>query len=195
MNAARPHLQPVSDREAAELAELAAGIARGEREAIGRFFDRFEREVNRLVWTMLGADPEHDDLVNEAFETMLKKISSLRLPGAMYGWVRQITVNTVRMELRRRRWRLFTSNDEAVLTHPDLNVPDEQERARLRHLYAALGRLNPDDRTLVVLRHLEGLELTELADTLDCSLSTLKRRLARAEHRLARTLGRGEHER
>jgi len=123
---------------------------------------------------------------------MLKKIATLRLPGAMYAWVRQITVNTVRMELRRRRWRLFSSADASTLEHPDLRVPDEQERERLRQLYAALERLSPDDRTMVVLRHLEGLELTELADTLDCSLATLKRRLSRAEQRLARALGKGE---
>jgi RNA polymerase sigma-70 factor, ECF subfamily len=192
MTPARPHLQPISEQEASELAGLVEGIVRGERAAVGRFFDRYEREVNRLVWTMLGADSDHDDLVNAAFETMLKKIATLRLPGAMYAWVRQITVNTVRMELRRRRWRLFTSADESTLEHPDLRVPDEQERERLRQLYAALARLNPDDRTMVVLRHLEGLELTELAGTLDCSLATLKRRLSRAEQRLARALGKGE---
>lgn len=193
MTAARPHLQPISDREAAELVELIAGITRGEREAIGRFFDRYQREVNRLVWTMLGADADHDDLVNEAFEAMLKKIATLRIPGAMYGWVRQITVNTVRMELRRRRWRFFVSSgDDGALEHPDLSVPDEQARERLRQLYAALARLKPDDRMMVVLRHLEGLELTELAETLGCSVSTLKRHLARAEERLARALGKGE---
>lgn len=193
MTAARPHLQPISDREAAELVELIAGITRGEREAIGRFFDRYQREVNRLVWTMLGADADHDDLVNEAFEAMLKKIATLRIPGAMYGWVRQITVNTVRMELRRRRWRFFvSSDDDGALEHPDLSVPDEQARERLRQLYAALARLKPDDRMMVVLRHLEGLELTELAETLGCSVSTLKRHLARAEERLARALGKGE---
>lgn len=189
MNAARPHLQPVSDAEAVELAELMSGIARGDRLAIGRFFDHFEREVNRLVWVMLGADADHDDLVNQAFETMLKKVARVQAPAALHGWVRQVTVNIVRMELRRRRWlRLFSSDDEAALAHPDLRIPDERERERLRQLYAALSRLSPDDRTLVVLRHFEGLELTELAATLEVSLSTLKRRLGRAEEKLSRTL-------
>ena len=189
MNAARPHLQPVSNEEAAELSELMSGISRGDRLAIARFFDRFEREVNRLVWVMLGADVDHDDLVNQAFETMLKKVSRVQAPAALHGWVRQVTVNIVRMELRRRRWlRLFSSNEEAALAHPDLRIPDERERERLRQLYAALGKLGADERTLVVLRHFEGLELTELAATLELSLSTLKRRLARAEEKLTRTL-------
>lgn len=175
------------------LAELVRRAALGEREAVGEFFDRFEGEVNRLVWTMLGADADHDDLVNEAFEAMLGKLSSVRAPAALHGWIRQVTVNTVRMELRRRRWRrLFGSSDEQALEHPDLRVPDEAERARLRDLYTALGKLGPDDRTMVVLRHLEGLELTELAATYEFSLATLKRRLSRAEQRLEKFLRGGE---
>ena len=198
MTAARPHLQPVNEREAVELEVLLSAVARGEREAIGLFFDRFEREVNRLVWTMLGADAEHDDLVNQAFEVMLQKVGSVRSPAAVHGWVRQVTVNTVRMELRRRRWRRFfsssSSEEEKALEHPDFSVPDEHERARLRALYRALDRLSVDDRTLIVLRHLEGLELTELADAVEVSLATVKRRLARAEARLSTTMGRGEDE-
>lgn len=190
---ARPHLQPVSEEDASALAELVRRASAGEREAVGAFFDRFEGEVNRLVWTMLGADADHDDLVNAAFEVMLGKLGSVRAPAALHGWVRQVTVNTVRMELRRRRWRkLFGSSDEKALEHPDLKVPDEGERARLRDLYAALGRLGPDDRTMVVLRHFEGLELTELAATYELSLATLKRRLARAEQRLERIVLGGE---
>ncbi len=190
---ARPHLQPVSGEDATVVTLLLQRVVDGEREAVGEFFDRFEGEVNRLVWSMLGADADHDDLVNQAFESMLGKISSLRVPAALHGWVRQVTVNTVRMELRRRRWRrFFGSNDEQALEHPDLRVPDEAERARLRDLYTALGKLGPDDRTMVVLRHLEGLELTELAATFEVSLATLKRRLARAEQRLAKFLQGGE---
>ena len=193
VTAARPHLQPVSEEDAAVLVELVRRAAQGEREAVGAFFDRFEAEVNRLVWTMLGADADHDDLVNEAFEAMLGKLASVRAPAALHGWVRQVTVNTVRMELRRRRWRrLFGSSDEKALEHPDLKVPDEAERARLRDLYTALSKLGPDERTLVVLRHLEGLELTELAATYSFSLATLKRRLARAEQRLEKILRGGE---
>lgn len=195
MTAARPHLQPVNERDAVELEALLAAVARGERESVGLFFDRFEREVNRLVWTMLGADAEHDDLVNQAFESMLQKLASVRSAAALHGWVRQVTVNTVRMELRRRRWRrFFSSEEEQALEHPDFSVPDEHERARLRALYRALDRLSVDDRTLIVLRHLEGLELTELAEAVDVSLATVKRRLARAEARLSKTMGRGEDE-
>lgn len=193
MTVARSHLYPVSQTGEADLRALLDGVGRGEREAVGLFFDRFEREVNGLVWALLGADADHDDLVSEAFEAMVKKAGRVRNVAATRAWVRQVTVNTVRMELRRRRWRrLLSLDEEEALDHPDLRVPDEAERARTRALYRALGRLSDHDRTLLVLRHIEGLELTELAETLGSSPSTLKRHLVRAETRVAAILGRSE---
>ncbi len=187
----RSHLQPVSPNEEAEVRALLEAVARGERVAIGAFFDRFEADVNRLIWSMLGADASHDDLVNQAFETMLKKVSALRQPSALRAWVRRVTVNTVRMELRRRRWqRLFSRTPEEALTYPDLRVPDEAERERARGLYHALSKLSAEERSVIVLRHVEGLELTEVAEAMELSLATLKRHLTRAEARLGALLGR-----
>lgn len=188
---ARSHLAVVSPDEASALAELLARVVAGDRQGIGAFFDRFEPEVNRLVWRLLGADADHDDVVNQAFETMLARVGEVHTPSSLPGWVRAVTVNAVRMTVRGRRWRRFFSfeaTDDEVLAHPDLRVPDEQERERLRLLYRALSQLNADDRSVLVLRHLEGLELTEVAEAMSCSLATLKRWLARAETRLAARL-------
>lgn len=192
MSAAPAHLQVVRPEEAARTQALLDGVARGDGDAISAFFTRYEAMVNRLVWRMLGADAAHDDVVNVAFEAMVRRVRDVRSPGALDAWVRAVTVNAARMELRRRRWRrLFTRQleDDEVLAHPDLSVPDEAERERLRWLYRALDGLSADDRNMLVLRHLEGLELTEVAEALGCSLATLKRRLARAEARLAARLG------
>lgn len=179
------HLQPVNPADTAELEAIIAGVVQEERAAVARFFDRFESEVNRLVWSMLGADADHDDLVNQAFESMLRQVKQVRSIAALNGWVRKVTVNTVRMELRRRRWRhLFSPADDAALAYPDLSVPDEAERERLRLLYRALAELSPTDQTVLVLRHIEGFELAEMAQTLETSLATLKRWLLRAERRL-----------
>jgi RNA polymerase sigma-70 factor (ECF subfamily) len=192
VSAARGFLQVARPDEEAELGALIEAVARGEPRAISRFFGRYQATVNRLVWRLLGADAAHDDVVSVAFETMVRRIRDVRSPGALEGWVRAVTVNATRMELRGRRWRrLFSrSIDEGVgLDHPDLSVPDEEQRERLRVLYRALGRLGADERQMLVLRHLEGLELTEVAEAMGCSLATLKRRLVRGEERLATALG------
>lgn len=184
MVAAHKYLQPVDEGDAEALAGLITGVARGERDAAARFYDRFEAEVNRLVWALLGADADHDDLVNEAFQQMLCQVHRVRAPAALRGWVRRVTVNVVRQALRRRRWRrLFSGGEEEALQHPDLEVPDEATRERLRGLYRALGVLSADERAVLLLRHVQGYELTEAAEALGCSLATVKRWLARAEAR------------
>jgi RNA polymerase sigma-70 factor (ECF subfamily) len=190
VTASRPHLRPVREQEDASLDALLAHVRGKDRRAIGAFFDRFEPEVNRLVWVLLGGDRDHDDLVQSAFEAMLRGVDQVRNSASVVGWVRQVTVNTVRMELRRRRLRRFFSlEDDECLNCPDLRVPDDAQRERTRALYRALSRLSVDERTMLVLRHLEGLELTEVAEAMSLSLSTLKRHASRAERRLAVLLG------
>lgn len=192
MSTARGLLMLAEPSQEDELRELIDGVRSGEPRAVTRFFYRYEATVNRLVWRLLGADAAHDDVVSVTFETMLRRIGEVRAPTSLEGWVRAVTVNATRMELRRRRWRRLVPRSleaDEDLDHPDLSVPDEGQRERLRALYRALGRLGDEDRQMLVLRHLEGLELTEVADAVRCSLATLKRRLARAEARLAAMLG------
>ena len=186
----RGHLQVVGE-ETVDVGALLTAVARREPRAVGQLFDRLQGAVNRLVWHMLGADAAHDEVINTVFETVVNRVGELRDPRALESWVRAITVNAVRMELRRRRWRrLFTRSldDQDVLAHPDLSVPDEAQRERLRGLYRALGTLAVDERNVLVLRHLEGLELNEVAAAMKLSLATVKRRLVRAEARLAARL-------
>jgi RNA polymerase sigma-70 factor (ECF subfamily) len=99
------------------------------------------------------------------------------------GWVRIVTVNTVRLTLRKRRWlKLFGALDEdSEGERFEALVPDEQQRETARQTYRALGTLSADQRTALVLRHIEGLELTEVAETMGCSLATIKRWLSKAE--------------
>lgn len=184
------HLTGIDSEKLAELEQLLLDVKRGALSAPAQFFDRYQSHVNRLVWSLLGADQEHDDLVSTAFETMLRTVTSVRSPSALNGWVRTVTVNTVRLELRRRRWRrLFSSDEPAALNHPDLRVGDAVQRERARDVYRALEKLDAESRVAVILRHIEGYELTEVAIAMGCSLATVKRRLAKAETLLARLLG------
>ncbi|MBL9039059.1 MAG: sigma-70 family RNA polymerase sigma factor [Archangium sp.] len=178
------HLEPVPE-DAAELQRLLDGVARGERAARGQFFDRYEAEVNRLVWSLLGADADHDDIVQDTFQSLFHGAQGVKSISALRGWVRTVTVNCVRQVLRRRRWlRIFTDASEG-LNHPDLRIADEDTRERARHLWRRLQRLNERDRLVLVLRHIEGYELTELAEAMSCSLATVKRWLAAAEEHLS----------
>ena len=184
----RGQRQVESNLDGGDLVALLEGLARGDRAAAGRFFDRYEAEVNRIVWTLLGADSEHDDIVHDAFQSMFRGAHAVKSVAALRGWIRAVTVNAVRQELRRRRWRRLFSPEEEGLDHPDLRVPDEDARERARAMYRTLAGLGGEDRMVLLLRHVEGYELTELAEAMGCSLATVKRWLSRAEARLGAAL-------
>lgn len=177
----KPHLRAVRRDDDT----LLGGLARREPGATGALFDRFHGEVNRLIRCLLGADSAHDDLVQETFEAVLKQIHRVDSPAALSGWVRRVTINTVRMELRRRRWKsLFTSTSEGQ-EPPDCSGMDHGQREASRQVRRALSGLDCESRLLLLLRHVEGYELSEVAEVLDVSLATVKRKLMKAEARFA----------
>lgn len=165
--------------------ELLRGIQSNQRAAAGALIDHVSGPVNRLIWVLLGADSEHDDLVHEVLDLVLRHAHRVRDAAAFDGWVRTVTLNVVRGELRRRRWRRLFVPAELGLDELDNAVPDEQARERVRRVYRTLDSLSADQRTALVLRFIEGYELTEVADALGCSLATTKRLLQKAERRFA----------
>src|SRR6185369_16588271 len=84
-------------------AELGALLRSGSREAAAAVYDRFSTQVNRWVWRLLGADHEHNDIVQQVFVRILQFGPRLRETDKLTGWVHAITVNTVHGELRRRQ--------------------------------------------------------------------------------------------
>lgn len=147
---------------------------------------RFGQEVNRLVWRLLGADVDHDDLVQDIFEKLMRTTHQVREPDALIGWVRAVTVNAVRSELRKRKVRRLFFRSEAERGEPVRDgVGSAEGREVLKKLYRALDVMPSDDRIAFVLRYVEGLSVPEVAEQCGCSLATVKRRIGRAQVQLA----------
>ena len=110
---------------------------------------------------------------------------TLREPRALKAFIISITALTARTALRRRyaqRWIHLSSVDDAreeVVVRSDTDA-----REALTRFYAVLDRVNAQDRTLFVLRFMEGLNLLEVAAASRLSLATTKRRLARVWSKL-----------
>jgi RNA polymerase sigma-70 factor (ECF subfamily) len=161
------------------------GLRRRSPEAALALHDRTAARVNRLLWRLLGADPEHNDLVHEVYLSALASVHSLRDPAALDAWIVGITVNTVRLELRRRRIRRFFRLQATV---PDSCSPglDPEQLMLVRRYYAALDLLGADERIAYTLRIVDQAPLGEVADACGCSLATAKRRVAAAVTKLRR---------
>lgn len=150
-------------------------------------FDRYHTHVRRVLVHVLGPDPEIGDLVQEVFITAIDSIDALVDPEALRSWLGSIAVFTARARVRSRtRWRIlqFFPTDELPEV-PAESIPPEIDEA-LRATYRVLERLPADERIAFALRHIDGMELTEVATACDVSLSTIKRRLSKAQSRFGK---------
>jgi RNA polymerase sigma-70 factor, ECF subfamily len=150
-------------------------------------FDRFEQQVNRIVWRLLGADDAHDDLVHDIFVALLAGLRNVRDPDALDGWVAVVTINKVRSEFRRRRFRrLWQHHEPAALDRVAGPASPYEARDLLRRTYDVLARLPANERIAFTLRFIDEQPLTAVAAACDCSLATIKRRIQSARARFRR---------
>jgi RNA polymerase sigma-70 factor (ECF subfamily) len=136
--------------------------------------------VFRMLRRALGPGHDVEDLAQEVFLCVFEKVPALREPKALKAFVISITVLTSRSELRRlwvRRWIRLGNKGDA--TSKAVVQIDTDSREALGRFYAVLDRVNAQDRTLFVLRFMEGLGLLEVAAAAGLSLATTKRKLAR----------------
>jgi len=159
----------------------------GDSRAAGETWRALAPGVLRVLRRGLGPDTDVDDLGQEVFLRLFKAIDRIEDPAALRSFATGIAVRVLKRELRRRwigRWLRLSPSlpPEAASRSPHATL---DAREALRGFYALLDKLGTTARTLFVLRHIEQLELTDVARATDLSLATVKRHLARAEARVA----------
>jgi RNA polymerase sigma-70 factor (ECF subfamily) len=166
-------------------ADLVAAWARGSAAASAAIWDRFYPMVRRVLCRTMGPGHDMEDLAQEVFLRLFRKLPALRDPAALRSFVLSITTHVVQGELRGRwlrRW-LGLARDGA-LPESESDQADHDAREALDRFYRILDRLGAKDRTAFVLRHVEEVELTDVAGALGVSLATVKRRLPRVARRV-----------
>jgi RNA polymerase sigma-70 factor (ECF subfamily) len=183
----------VSELSDGELVERVRG---GERQAEDALFRRHGPRLLGLLTRLLGSRADAEDALQDTLVLAFQRLASLREPALLSGWLTRIAVSQAHRRFRRRRLLRLLGVERrggdatlASLAHPDISP---EERAELMRLEAPLARLSGAERSAWMLRHVEDYELEEIADACDCSLATVKRRLAAAAERLRRGFGRGE---
>jgi RNA polymerase sigma-70 factor, ECF subfamily len=173
---------PEAERESRHV-ELLELLRRDPEAGARQLFRVLGPDVNRLVWRLLGADPEHNDVVQQVFFKVLSRWQSIRDPGSFTAWVHSITVNTVYEELRRRELqRLLRISWRPPRVHGDL-VQEMEARDFLISAMNLVSKLPAKLRIVFVLRFVEGKTLPQIAQLCDYSEGTAKRRLRAATGR------------
>jgi RNA polymerase sigma-70 factor (ECF subfamily) len=169
--------------------------AAGEPAACAELVSGHERMVYQLALHLLGDRDEARDLSQEVFFSVFRTIQNFRGQSALKTWIYRIVINQARNKQRwwRRRHKADqVSLDQHVAAHGDLRQPGDHtapDRAYARkelaeRLWAALDRLPFDQRTVIVLREIDGLSYEEIAYSLGVAIGTVKSRLTRARQTL-----------
>ena len=146
--------------------------------------------VYRLTSAILGDEADARDAAQETFVAAWRELPRLREPEKLEAWLQRVAVNAARMTLRargRRRIREIPSS-QVVAAQASRSPTDDGPEADAARLDAALRLLPVDQRAILVLHHLDGRPLTELATILDIPVGTAKSRLFAARRALEAAL-------
>lgn len=182
--------------------ELIAAILEGSEPAFGALIDRYKDRVFRLLGRYCRDAIECEDLAQEVFLKVFRKLDTFQHESAFFTWLYRITVNAATDYLSRasrRRLRLVEEDavlDEGARLHGGMDVEAQSPAAPLLRDELALvtrqivDKLPEKYRTILVLREFEDLSYNEIAEVLQCNLGTVESRLFRARQRFKEQLER-----
>jgi RNA polymerase sigma-70 factor (ECF subfamily) len=168
---------------------LVHALRTGEQGAPGELFDRYGVAIHRVLLRIVGDDAEGSDLLHDTFLRALDSIGELRNPRALQSWLKGIAVFTAQEWIRARRRMGHPRSPDSVPERPGVS-PTPESREAVRSFYAIMDRFPADERSAFILRFVEGMELSEVAEACAVSLSTARRRIRRAEQRFLKLLPR-----
>jgi RNA polymerase sigma-70 factor (ECF subfamily) len=180
----------MSEAEAIRLAQ------QGDAGAFERIYRLHSRRVYALCLRMVGNTAEAEDLTQEAFLQLFRKIATFRGESAFSTWLHRLAVNVVLMKLRKKTLAetpLEDTNDPAEesggprkeIGGPDLLLTGSIDRVNLER---AIDQLPPGYKQVFVLHDIEGFEHNEIAGLMNCSIGNSKSQLHKARMRLRELL-------
>jgi len=175
-----------------KLAEAAAieRAKQGDAEAFEALYNLHKRRVYSLCLRMTANTAMAEDLTQEAFLQLFRKIGTFRGESAFSTWLHRMAVNVVLMQLRKKGLPLtpldetMQGEEESPKKEPggeDIRLAGSIDRLRLED---AVSALPPGYRTVFVLHDVEGYEHNEIAEMVGCSIGNSKSQLHKARMKL-----------
>jgi RNA polymerase sigma-70 factor (ECF subfamily) len=171
--------------------DVLARAQAGDHLAFAQLYSLHKRRIYSLCLRMVGNIAEAEDLTQEAFLQLHRKIATFRGDSAFSTWLHRLAINVVLMQLRKKGLSVI-SLDEAMepaveerpgrsFGAPDLSLSGAIDRMALQR---AIDELPAGYRLIFVLHDIEGYEHNEIAGMLDCSIGNSKSQLHKARLKL-----------
>ena len=165
----------------------------GDEEAFANLVEAYQSPIYNLCYRMLGEAGEAEDAAQETFLRAYSRLASYDPSRSFKTWLFSIANHHCIDRLRKRRLT-WLSIDDDLPPHPALHeqTPGPEEasvrREQAEVMQALLGRLPPDDRSVVVMRYWYDLSYEEIAESTRTTVSAVKSRLHRARGHLGEML-------
>lgn len=172
-------------------AQLVEAAALGDRSAMAEVWDRYSDFVRGVLHGALGRDGAIEDLTQEVFLAFVRGAKSVTDGAKLRGFLAGVAVRLAAMEIRKRRvrrWLVLSPTGE--LPEPGAAPHDAESQQVLGALQRVLSGMSQRRRMAFVLRHVQEMEMLDVAAALDISESTLRRELGRAREHLLKAAGR-----
>ena len=178
----------------ADLVILSQG---GDMEAFDQLVTRYRGKVYAMIVNMIHNEADAWDLAQDAFVKAWKALPRFEARSNFYTWLYRIAHNVTYDWLRKKKVRgdgtefddtiRMDSIEAAAPTAPkSISRPDQNaEKTELRNkIEAAINKLSPDHRDVILLKEVDGLKYQEIADRVGCSIGTVMSRLFYARKKL-----------
>lgn len=193
----RPTLQVEDPRMVVENPdpELVARCQHGDTQAFDELITKYRNRVYALIFNMVHNEQDAWDLAQDAFLKAWKSIQKFRGQSSFFTWIYRIATNVTIDWVRKRKMEGGVEFDDTLNleAEPGSTTLPKQEAApaeKMGHdeirqrIDAAIKRLSPEHRAVILMREIDGLAYEEIAEALGCSLGTVMSRLFYARKKL-----------
>lgn len=188
-----------TDLDAEADVDLVKRAQGGDPSAFDSLVTRYRGKVYGMCYHFVQNEQDAWDLAQEAFIKAWRALPSFKLDSAFYTWLYRIAHNTAYDWLRKRRIESAGEFDDEVgrpiaagaeaVPHDVVRPDDALSNVELgRRIREAIAQLQPDHRTAILLREVEGLSYEEIAKITNCQLGTVMSRLFYARKKLQEML-------
>jgi RNA polymerase sigma-70 factor, ECF subfamily len=180
-----------------DLVELFRG---GDHAAFSELISRYSEKAHNLAMRITRNQEDTEEVLQDVFVTVFKKIDSFKGESAFSSWLYRITVNTAFMKLRKRKQSATISLEEVTPSVKESWVANRSDAADVNYLCSqhqlraelddAVQKLPEEYRIIFILRDVDGLSNQEVSEVLEISVPAVKSRLHRSRLMLRKRLAR-----
>ena len=195
-------MKPNAD-QAGEEAVLVHRVQAGDELAFRQLIERYQSKVFCIIRGILGKRNEVEDIAQQVFTKVYFSINSFDYRSSLFTWIYKITVNECYDYLRKKRIRKLIYEHEVLPENEqrtdvlasvrDPSIPIDREVAQRDFAMKLLAHLSEEERSLIMLKEVEGCSIEELAAMTGLNENTIKVRLFRVRQKLLKVAQQFRH--